>query len=105
MLYEFKSAAAGTVLMTEAVALRVLAIVGKSPAAQGILTEAQLPAALTALRTAINQERANPPPPPDDAAPEPPPEELPISLAQRAWPLLELLDAAQKAHQPVTWGV
>jgi len=28
-----------------------------------------------------------------------------VSLAQRAWPLMELLRAAHKADQPVTWGV
>jgi len=30
---------------------------------------------------------------------------VPITLAQRAWPLIEMLRAAQKMNVDVTWGV
>jgi len=106
MLYEFKSRAAGTVVMTGPVAERLLAIVGKSPGPTGIFTVAQMPAAIAALQAAVEREKAEaaaPEPPSDDgqAADERP---RPVSLAQRAWPLIDLLRTAHGADKPVTWG-
>jgi hypothetical protein len=105
MLYEFKSKAAGTVVMTGPVAERLLAIVGKEPGPTGIFTVAQMPAALAALQAAVDLEKAEGPPPAGtDDEPHPPDGPRAVSLAQRAWPLMELLRAAHKADQPVTWG-
>jgi hypothetical protein len=38
MIYVFKSKATGTVVMTQPVAEKLLAIIGKSPGQQGIIT-------------------------------------------------------------------
>jgi cyclopropane-fatty-acyl-phospholipid synthase len=108
MLYEFKSKAAGTVVMTGAVGDRMLAILGREPSAQGIFTPEQLGAAIEALQAAIAAEKLAPAPSTtetdkDDETAEK--SDKSISLAQRALPLIELLTAARAAGKPVTWGV
>ena len=109
MLYEFKSKAAGTVVMTGAAGDRMLGIIGRAPGPQGVFTPEQLGAAIEALQAAITAEKvALQQPTPDahdkddetsDTAGDA------ISLAQRALPLIELLSAARAAGKPVTWGV
>ncbi len=107
MLYEFKSKAAGTVVMTGTVGDRMLAIIGRAPSPQGVFTPDQLGAAIAALQTAIAAENLAP----KQVTPEPDDDETveksgkSISLAQRALPLIELLTAARAADMPVTWGV
>ena len=109
MLYEFKSKATGNVVMTGPVAERLLAIVGREPAARGIFTAEQMPDAIAALQAAIDRERAEPAEPAERVEPDPDtdPREAarPVSLAQRAWPLIDMLRTAHAAKQPVTWGV
>jgi hypothetical protein len=111
MLYEFKSKATGSVVMTGPVAERLLSIVGKSPGPQGIITVEQMGPAIAALQAAIAQESAEPPRQPGDtgrsepAADETPDARHSISLAQRAWPLLEMLGQAKAAGKDITWGV
>lgn len=108
MLYEFKSKATGTVTMTGEVAERILAIVGKEAGPKGIFTVEQMPDAIAALQAAIEREKretnAQDPDDEDDDerdAPRP----VAVSLAQRAWPLIDALREAHRAGQPVTWGV
>lgn len=104
MLYEFKSKAAGTVTMTGAVAERLLAIVGKAPGPRGIFTVEQMGPAIAALQAAVDREKAEGGADADDDA-EPRDSPRAVSLGQRAWPLIDLLKAAMKADQVVTWGV
>jgi hypothetical protein len=114
MLYEFKSKATGTVVMTGSVAEQVLAIVGKAPGPNGIFTVEQMGPAIAALQAAVDRERseggatslhpasgkaANAADEHEDHA------HRAVSLAQRAWPLIEMLRAAQAAGKVVTWGV
>jgi hypothetical protein len=109
MLYEFKSKATGTVVMTGEVAERLLAIVGKAPGRTGIFTVEQMGPAIAALQAAVDEEKAANAPDVADT-PEDPDEQAadgrrPISLAQRAWPLIDMLRSARAADQVVTWGV
>lgn len=105
MLYEFKSRATGNVVMTQKVAERLLAIIGKEPGPTGIILPAQMPAAIAALEAAVAAERA--------AAAEPAQEEderetgrpAPVTLAQRAWPLIDMMRTAHAAEREITWGV
>lgn len=106
MLYEFKSKAAGTVVMTAPVAERLLAIVGKAAGPKGIFTVEQLGPAIAALQAAVERERSEAPPPADDGDDDRTRDpSRAVTLAQRAWPLVDLLRAAQRAEQVVTWGV
>jgi hypothetical protein len=112
MLYEFKSKATGTVVMTGPVAERMLAIIGKDAGPKGIITVEQLGPAIEALQQAVDRDRAAGQPPEtnepadgegrDDPAVD---SQRSVSLSQRAWPLLEMMNAARNADQPITWGV
>ena len=107
MLYRFKSKAAGDVIMLAASGEQVLRILGRQPAAQGILEVADMPAALAAIETAVEEnERAR-----RDAEAEAraaghalPPREA-VTLRQRAWPLAEMIRRSQQAKVDIVWGV
>jgi hypothetical protein len=114
MLITFKSDASADVIMFGETAGRLLAILGKDPAdPKGIVTTGQLPAAIAQLKTAIEDERARQN---QNAADRANAEEAAreagrsginasVSLAQRAWPLLDLLQRSQAENVPVVWGV
>ncbi|NMG75331.1 DUF1840 domain-containing protein [Aromatoleum diolicum] len=112
MLFTFKSAAGADVIMFGDVAKQLVAILGKDPDdAKGIVTVEQLPGAIARLRAAIDEDKARQARQPQDADEdeEPDPERsgmaAPVGLAQRAWPLLDLLELSQKEGVPVVWGV
>jgi len=131
MLYEFRSRATGTVVMTADVAEPLLRAMGKEPTPSGIVTVAQLPDIIARLERARAQSSVeapaktdhpytqasthpNPHPNPHPSTqastkalthldPEMP--EPPVSFGARAWPLLDLLKAAHAAGRDVVWGV
>ena len=110
MIITFKSKAAGDVIMFADVAERLMLIMGKDKTPQGILTVEQLPAAVAALRAAIAEDKARHAGLADDDLPQNEKaangaRRAYVSLAQRAAPLLELLEWANKKAKPVTWGV
>ncbi len=104
MLYEFKSKAGGTVVMTQPTAEQLLGIIGKAPAPAGVFEPTHLPEAVRKLQAAVDAE-APPTPEDDDAHEAVAPMARPVSLRQRAWPLMDLFKAAIAARQRVTWGV
>jgi hypothetical protein len=111
MLYEFKSKATGTVVMTGPVAERLLGIIGKEAGPTGIFTVEQMGPAIAALQAAVDREKSESGPAaadgPDAAGVDAPGADgrVRVSLAQRAWPLIDMLRAAQAAGKVVTWGV
>jgi len=105
MLYEFKCRATGSVVMTQKVGERMLAIIGKSAGRTGIIVPEQMPAAIRALEEAVEQERAQPAVPEEDDDERERERPRPVSLAQRAWPFIEMLKAALAAEREITWGV
>lgn len=119
MTYLFKSKAAGDVLMLGPSGDQLLRIIGKEPAAKGIIEPAALPAAIRAIEAAIAEDEANPAPPAPARAGaegaalqgegegkgESEGDGEGVSLRQRAWPLLEMMRAAQAAAQDIAWGV
>ncbi|MDO5102116.1 MAG: DUF1840 domain-containing protein [Lautropia sp.] len=104
MLYEFRSRATGTITMTSKTGAEILRIIGKDPDPTGIITVAQIPGAIAALQKAADDE---PPPPADAAKPQDDdtPKEPFVSLRQRVYPLIEMLEQAKAADADVTWGV
>ena len=56
MLYKFKARNTGDVIMLEPNGRRVLEIIGKDPGPTGIILPEQMPAAVAALRAAVEQE-------------------------------------------------
>ena len=81
---------------------QVLRLIGREPAAKGIIEPADMPSAIAAFEQAIAAEEtarkasANER---DDA-----PHDR-VSLRQRAWPLVEMMKRAQAANQEIVWGV
>ena len=107
MIYKFKSKATGDLIMTGPVGDQVLGILGRSPAAQGIVESATMPAAIAALESAIAAEEAARAEAEREARSEgrslPPRKE--VSLRQRAWPMIEMLKRAHAEKEDVVWGV
>ncbi|QDF99105.1 hypothetical protein CJ010_22460 [Azoarcus sp. DD4] len=111
MLFTFKSDAAAEVLMLGDAAKKLIALIGKdADDAKGIVTVEQLPDAIARLRRAIEEDRARHAHPTEEQ--EAADREAgrtgmaaPVSLAQRAWPLLDMLEQSQRAGVPVVWGV
>lgn len=90
---------------------RILEIIGRTDTPRGVITAEQVPEALSRLVAAVEEEKAHA----KEAAAaaeqderrgtEGPARETPITLGQRAFPLIEMLRAAQKRQVDVTWGV
>lgn len=115
-LVAFRSRAAGELFMFDETARRIFEILGKPATSRGVLTPAELPAAIDRLQAAVaaererlqaaeaerrNAERAGDP---GDPAAEAAAARA-ITLGQRAFPLIEMLRAADRRRVEVTWGV
>ena len=81
---------------------RLLELAGKDVAERGVITAAQVGDALARLLGAVQEEKAAGG---GAAAPDDPLAKVPVSLGQRAFPLIEMLRAAQKRQVDVTWGI
>lgn len=103
MLYKFKSAAAGDLIMLEPNGRRVLEIIGKDASPQGIILAEQMPAALAALAKAIADEEAARQAPTADGDDTHAP--APVSLRQRAVPFIDMLKRCAAAGKDIVWGV
>jgi hypothetical protein len=111
-LVVFRSKAAGEIYMFAETAYRLLQIIGKADSPKGIITAEQAPDALNRLVAAVDAEKAQH----ADSAREREAadrrgdtpgasREPPVTLSQRAFPLIEMLRAAVKMNVEVTWGV
>jgi hypothetical protein len=110
VIIEFKSKATGGFFMTEPVMKMVFSAIGQEFSEKGIFTEEQLPIARAKLQAIVEQSRmadrsrlkSH-----DEAVHEgeASAKDLPVGLSQRAFPLLEMLTAAEKKNVPVVWGV
>lgn len=107
MLYTFKSKATGNLIMLEQTGDRVLGIIGKEPAAQGILLPEHMLAAMAALEQAVLKEDARRAGPVDESSDDPSPGATadPISLRRRVAPFLDMLRRSQQAGTEIVWGV
>ncbi|MEO8652528.1 MAG: DUF1840 domain-containing protein [Ramlibacter sp.] len=107
MLYKFKSKAAGDLIMLEPNGRRVLEIIGKDAQPKGIILPEQMPAAISALETAVANDEAEHMALIEEAKAkgEPPPRLEAVSLRQRAVPFLDMLRRCEKAGKEIVWGV
>ena len=109
MIYKFKSAASGDLLMLQPQGDQLLRLLGREPAAKGIIEVTAMPAALATLQAAIvaDEQAVSTGPGPaaanDDAAAEP--AQPAVGLRQRLWPMIEMLRRCQAAAEPIVWGV
>lgn len=92
MIYKFRSKAAGDLIMLGAHGDAMLRLIGKEPAAAGIIEPAALQSALLALREAV-------------AGADAPVNGEAVSLRQRLWPMVEMMKRAAQADEAIVWGV
>ncbi len=105
MIYKFKSQAAGDVIMLQVTGDQMLAIVGKTATPRGIITVAQIPAALAALEAACAAHEAAQSPPQEKLTLEHEVEDDKVELRHRAAPFIDLLRTSAQAGKDVVWGV
>jgi hypothetical protein len=110
-LVVFRSKAAAEIYMFAETARRLLQIVGKTESERGVIRAEEVGDALNRLTAAVEQEKVELR---DDRARRELDERtgdahservVPITLGQRAFPLIEMLRAAQRKQVDVTWGV
>lgn len=115
MLVTFKSSASADVIMFGEVAGKLIKILGKAPDdPKGIVTVEQLPGAIARLKQAIEEDRArqaelerqrNLDDEQADHEAGRTGMAAPVGLAQRAWPLLAMLEQSLHEEAAVVWGV
>ena len=103
MIYRFRSPAAGDVVMLGASGDELLRILGREPAAQGIIEPPAMPAAIAALQAAVAAAEA--PADTEDNEADGSERQRGVSLRQRVWPMMEMLKRAHAEDAPVVWGV
>jgi len=101
----FRSEVGPDIMMFDEVAQRMMELMGKQKAAQGVVTVEQLPAAIARLKAAAAHDRAQHAGAAADAGDEENAAPPPVGLAQRVLPLVELLEISLRGGKPVTWGV
>ncbi len=106
MLFKFKSRATADLIMLEPNGRQLLEIIGKSPGAHGIVTVAQIPAAIAALEAAVAADEAagNAPPDEDEGTDEvDAPQRDRVRLRQRAAPFIDMLRRSAAEEHDVVW--
>jgi len=105
--YRFKSRDTGDVVMLHHTGKRVLQAIGKDPDGPGVILVEQMPAAVAALRAAIEHEEAEQKRLKEEARVngEPAPVFEVVSLRMRCAPLFEMIERCQKAGVEIVWGV
>jgi hypothetical protein len=98
MLYKFKSAATGDVIMLQPQGDELLRLLGREPAAKGIFEAQALPAAMATLEAAIARSEQ---PADNEQDPDSP---RAVGLRQRLWPMVEMMKRAHAAQKPIVWG-
>lgn len=113
MPYQFKSRATADLIMLDATAQRLLALIGKETGRPGIITLEQIPAAIAALEQAVQsdeaqraaagkgQEDADASEDGEDDAKVSPRDA--VSLRQRVAPFIDMLKRSAAEGRDVTW--
>lgn len=100
MLITFQCKSYANITMFGDVAIAMIRLMGHSGNVPGAILAEDIPAALTKLEQGLKAATANEQ---DTQKPDPDESEVPISLATRAVPLIEMLKAASKNNNLVMW--
>lgn len=100
MIYKFRSKVTADVIMLGPNGDHMLRLIGREPAAKGIVEPEAMPEAVARLRAAIRIDE-------DDGAPSQFDEAdaEAVALRPRLWPVIEMFERAHRAGEPVVWGV
>ena len=106
MHYVFKSKADADLIMMEPAGDQIQRIVGREPSRQGIIEAAAIAVAIRAIEDAVAAEAAASARSGDkDDNEEGNRREPRVGLAQRAWPLLEMMKRSLAERADIVWGV
>ena len=101
----FRSKVAADITMFAENARRIFEIIGRPESARGVITAEQVPDALRRLNAAVDQEKQHSSADTsNDEAGAKGTQARGVTFSQRAFPLIEMLRAAQKKNADVTWG-
>ena len=100
MIYKFKSAASGDVIMLGPQGDQLLNLLSREPAAKGIFEPADMPGLISTLQSALDAEACGAADAGDDKNAAKPA----VGLRQRLWPMIDMLRRCQAAGQPIVWG-
>lgn len=108
-IVKFKSKAGADIVMLKPHAENLFSIMGLELRPQGVITPEQMPEVSARLIAAINQEKMAESGKADIDETDLTPQEIAairnhVSLEQRAYPLLKLLQAAQQNDKDIHWG-
>lgn len=103
MLVTFRTKVHADIMMFGDIAVHLLKLMGHSGTVPSALLADDVPAALNRLKNAVKADKVEAPEATDDAEDDDDANERPIDLAHRAFPLIELLEAAATAHCDVMW--
>jgi hypothetical protein len=104
MLVTFRTSAYANITMFGDVAVRLLKMMGHSGTVPSAIRADDVPAALERLKAALAADKAEEAKSPAAYTDGDDSEEAPVSLAHRAFPLIELLDAAATKKCDVMWS-
>lgn len=107
MIYKFKSKATGDLVMTGPVGDRLLGLIGKEAASQGIIETPAMPAAIRAMEIAVSDDESRAQQAETDASidgPDPG-DASKVTLRQHVWPMIEMLKRAHAEGEAIVWGV
>lgn len=104
MIVTFESSETGEILMYAETARMLLEIVGKQTTARGVFTPAEMGPAAARLQAAVAEARRQMAGEPEDGEDEAQP--VPVSLPQRAWPLIDMLERTARSGKDahITWS-
>ena len=104
MLYKFKSRATADLIMLEPQGRQIVALIGKTPGASGIVTAAQIPAAIAALEAAVAADEARPPVEDAEGGAAADEDKEVVRLRQRVAPFIDMLKRSAAQDMDVVWG-
>ncbi len=108
MIYKFKSKAAGDVIMLGPHGDQLLRLLGREPAAEGIIEVDAMAAMIAALQAAVAADEAarrNPEAAGDAADANAAGRGGDRSQRQRVWPMIEMMKRCHAARRVIVWGV
>jgi hypothetical protein len=112
VIYKFKSKATADLILLGPQGDELMRLLGRdAPSPRGIVELAQMPAAIARLQAAIAEEETLPAAQgatqddDDPTAADAPAAARRLPLRTRLWPVIQMLERAHAAGEPVVWGV
>lgn len=105
MIYKFKSKATGDLIMLGPQGEQLLRLLGREPAPKGILEAADLAEARLRLEAALAEAEAAAAQAGDEGHADDERAREAVSLRQRLWPMMQMIERAAAAREAIVWGV